>query len=93
MPILPSAAFGANAAWWAMVTLVFNVVALFKRLVLGPAWVNARMKRIRFCLLNLPGRVVTRARQVFIRLPYGHETFTWLLQLRQRILALAKPPP
>jgi hypothetical protein len=41
---LPSGLFGANAAWWQIMVLAFNVNSAMKRLVLGESWVNRRLK-------------------------------------------------
>ena len=38
---LPSGLFGANAAWWAISVLAFNLNSAMKRLVLGKQWVGA----------------------------------------------------
>lgn len=43
---LPSGLFGANAAWWRIMILAFNLNAAMKRLVLGEGWVNRRMKAV-----------------------------------------------
>ena len=66
---LPSGLFGANAAWWAIAVLAFNLNSAMKRLVLGGKWVSRRLKEVRFALIALPGRVVRRARRLIIRLP------------------------
>jgi hypothetical protein len=59
-----------------------------KRLVLGESWVNGRMKAIRFWLINLPGRVLERSRQVFVRLAGGHPSNEILFEARRRIACL-----
>ena len=41
---LPSGLFGANAAWWAIAVLAFNLSSAMKRLVLGGQWVSKRLK-------------------------------------------------
>ena len=89
---LPSARFGANAAWWAIMVLAHNLNAVMKRLVLGPEWVPRRMKAMRFGLIALPGRVVQHARRLIIRLPADHPGLDLVLAARQRILALAGGP-
>jgi len=53
----PSGLFGANAAWWQVMILAFNLNEAMKRLVLGGAWVSKRLKAIRFWLINVPGRL------------------------------------
>tara|TARA_B100000315_G_C14545055_1_gene572811 strand:- start:204 stop:1730 length:1527 start_codon:yes stop_codon:yes gene_type:complete len=90
---LPSGLFGANAAWWAIAVLAFNLSSAMKRLVLGKEWVSKRLKAVRFAFISLPGRVVRRARTLIIRLTRGHPSYGVLLRARQRILTLAHSPP
>ena len=90
---LPSGLFGANAAWWAIAVLAFNLSSAMKRLVLGKEWVSKRLKAVRFAFISLPGRVVRRARTLMIRLTRGHPSYGVLLRARQRIMALAHSPP
>jgi len=89
----PSGDFGENAAWWAIMILAFNLNSAMKRLVLGGSWVSKRLKAIRFALINLPGRIVERSRQLIVRLAYGHPSNEILLDARKRILCLANVPP
>ena len=89
---LPSRLFGANAAWWAMAVVAFNLNSAMKRLVLGQDWVSRRLKAVRFVLIALPGRVVRHARRLIIRLARDHPSYELLLRARQRILALAAEP-
>lgn len=90
---LPSWNFGANAAWWAIMILSFNLHSAMKRLVLGGDWKTKRLKAIRFALIHLPGRVIRHARGLLIRLPGNHPSFDVLLDARRTILALAQAPP
>ena len=90
---LPSGLFGANAAWWAIAVLAFNLNSAMKRLVLGKEWVSKRLKAVRFAFISLPGRVVRRARMLIIRLTRDHPSYELLVVARQRILALANSPP
>ena len=89
---LPSGLFGANAAWWAISVLAFNLNSAMKRQVLGGQWVGKRLKAVRFALIALPGRVMRHARRLIIRLARGHPSYELLLRARQRILALAAEP-
>jgi hypothetical protein len=89
---MPSGLFGANAAWWALMILAFNLNAAMKRLVLGERWATKRMKALRFHLIGLPGRVVSHARKLIIRLGGGAEALTTLLDARRTIRALAQGP-
>lgn len=85
---LPSGLFGANAAWWQIMLLAFNVNSAMKRLVLGECWVNRRLKAIRFWLINLPGRVLEHGRQLFVRLAGGHPSNELIFEARRRMQCL-----
>ena len=64
-----------------------------KRLALGEKWEPKRMKAPRFHLIGLPGRVVTHARRLIIRLGGGGaEALATILDARQRLRALAHGP-
>jgi Transposase DDE domain group 1 len=65
---LPSAKFGANAAWWALMILSMNLHAIMKQIVLGDKWAKKRMKAVRFDLIAAPARIVHHARQAFMRM-------------------------
>ena len=90
---LPSGLFGANAAWWAIAVLAFNLNSAVKQLALGDQWVAKRLKAVRFALINLAGRVVFHARKLLIRLARGHPSFPLLVGAHRRIAALAHGPP
>jgi len=89
---LPCADFGANAAWWGIMILAFNLASAMKQLALEGSWVTKRMKAIRFSLVTLPGRILTHARELVIRLVKGHPSFEVLLTARRRIMELANVP-
>jgi hypothetical protein len=89
---LPSGRFGANAAWWALAILAHNLNAAMKQLVLGETWVAKRMKAVRFRLIALPGRVVSHARKLIIRLGAGIEAMSMIVTARQTIRELACGP-
>ncbi len=88
---LPSGRFGVNAAWWGIMVIAFNLNSLMKRLVLPQGWAPKRLKAIRFGFINLAGRVVSRARQLIIRLSGNHPAFEVLMEVRQRLRALWTP--
>jgi hypothetical protein len=90
---MPSSEFGANAAWWAMAILAMNLASAMKRLVLGGDWAKRRMKAIRFLLINVAGRVVGKARQLYLRLSGDHPALELLVRARERICELAASPP
>lgn len=64
---LPSQAFGANAAWFRMNVICYNLISAFKRLGLPEAYHRIRPKRLRFLVLNTLARVVRHARERLLR--------------------------
>ena len=90
---LPSGLFGANAAWWAITVLAFNLNSAMKQLALGKEWVSKRLKAVRFGIIDIPGRVVRHARRLIINLGQGHPSYPVLVAARRSILAMAHGPP
>jgi hypothetical protein len=87
---LPSKYFGANAAWWAMMILALNLTRVMKKLVLGGKWAEKRMKAMRFAAINTPGRVLSHARQLCLRVTQG--CVDLLRRMREGVAALAGAP-
>jgi len=90
---LPSARFGANAAWWGIMVLAFNLNSLMKRLVLPREWAPKRLKAIRFGFINVAGRLLIRSRQLIIRLSEAHPAYELLMEVRRRLRALWDAAP
>ena len=89
---LPSGKFGENAAWWWIMILAMNLNSIMKQVALGKSWMSRRMKAIRFSLINIPGRIVERSRELIIRLAKDHQTFILFLEARSRIMGLVSAP-
>ncbi len=90
---LPSARFGANAAWWSIMVLAFNLNSLMKRLVLPKGWAPKRLKAIRFGFINVAGRLLIRSRQLIIRLSGSHPAYELIMEARRRLSALWNATP
>jgi len=85
---LPSGKFGANAAWWAIAVLAYNLQAAMRLLALPGPLTNKRLKALRFALIAVPGRVMEHGRQLFVRLRAQHPALAWLRQMRREIRGL-----
>jgi hypothetical protein len=85
---LPSGKFGANAAWFRLSVLTYNLLTALKRLTLPGDFATARPKRLRFLLFNTVGKVVHHARRTLLRLT-GAIQLALMVAVRQRIAALA----
>jgi hypothetical protein len=85
---LPSGKFGANAAWFRLNVLTYNLLTALKRLTLPGDLRTARPKRLRFLLFNTVGKVVTHARRTLLRLS-GVLQHALLVRVRRKIARLA----
>jgi hypothetical protein len=55
----PCGRFGANAAWFRLSLLTYNVLSAMKSLALPSELSNARPKRLRFSLFTIAGRIIS----------------------------------
>lgn len=89
----PSNKFGANAAWWQIMILAYNLNMLMKQLVLPAALKKKRMKGLRFHLIGLAGRVIWHARRLVIKVSADPTTTAMLQLIRERLFALSQGSP
>jgi hypothetical protein len=64
----PSGKFGANAAWYRLTLLTYNVLTVLRRLALPERFRHARPKRLRYEVFTIPAEIHTHARQLRARL-------------------------
>ena len=64
--LFPSSRFGANAAWYRLATITFNLYEALKLLVLPQHWRNERLPSTRFRVINRAGRVIRHARRYIV---------------------------
>jgi hypothetical protein len=65
---LPCGRFGANAAWFRLNALTYNLLSLIRQTALPKELATAKPKRLRFKLLCVAGEVIHHARRLFVRL-------------------------
>lgn len=65
---LPSAKFGANAAWFRIACIAHNVLTAVRRACPDETLKNAKAKRLRFALFNVTGRFSRDRRKITLRL-------------------------
>lgn len=78
--------FLANAVFFQLQLLAYNLVEVFKYAHLDRAWWPLRIKQLRFRLLNIAGLVARHARRTVLRLSVHYryaETFRRVFQLLQ----------
>jgi len=66
--VLPCERFGANAAWFRLNVLVYNLLSVLRRTALPKELERARPKRLRFLVFALAATVLSHARQTIARL-------------------------
>jgi len=87
---LPCGTFGANAAWWRITCLTHNLVQTLKIIALPAEWFYTRMKKLRFKLFCVAGRIISHARQMFLQLTRGHPILPIYREARARLAAFAQ---
>jgi hypothetical protein len=64
---IPSANFGANAAWWNISVLALNLHNILKNQILPKGFSQSRPKTLRFMLYTMAGRIVSHGRRIMIK--------------------------
>jgi hypothetical protein len=85
----PCGRFGANAAWYRLSLLTYNVLSAMKWLALPPSMETARPKRMRWSLFSIAGRLVAHAGKLVLRIGREAEALAGLIAARIRIAAAA----
>ena len=85
----PCGRFGADAAWYRISLLTYNLLSALKSVALPAAMSNARPKRLRFSLFNIAGRIVSRGGKVILRIAAQVERMVKLTEARARLSALS----
>jgi hypothetical protein len=81
--VMPCGRLGANAAWLRLAGMTHNVLTALKRLALPEPWLRAHPKRMRFQIFCSPGKLVTHARQLLLRVKrLPAQLAEWIAALR-----------
>ena len=80
--------FFGNWLWWHACVLAHNVARWIKVLALPPEFRRCRGKRLRLAFFNVAARVVTHARQLWLRIPRSHAWADAFIEALTRIRAL-----
>ena len=83
--VLPAKRFFANAAWWRLNVLTYNVLSVMKRKALPASWWSVRLKALRFHLLTIAGRVIEHGRRLFLKITKHHPCFLLYKKARQNL--------
>ena len=84
----PCGRFGANAAWYRLSLLTYNVLSALKSLALPASLSAARPKRLRFAVFTHAGRILTHAGRLVLRSSEEAESVVGLVAARTRLAGL-----
>ena len=84
----PCGRFGANAAWYRLSLLTYNVLSAMKSLALPAHLSTARPKRLRFSVFTLAGRIVSHAGRLVVRVGGEAEKLAGLIAARLQLAQL-----
>jgi hypothetical protein len=91
--VLPCQRYFANAAWFRINALTYNVLTFLKRRALPPRYRDARPKRLRFEVFTMPGRLAFHQRQLSVNVSCDAQGIEELIAARRRLLAFHRAPP
>ena len=66
---LPCRKEQANAAFFRIATIAYNLFVFLKRAILEEKWQNKTINTLRFHLYNIPGKIVKTARSIILKVP------------------------
>ena len=86
--VMPSANFGANAAWFRINALTFNVLTVLKRRALPDRYRLAQPKRLRYEIFTVPAKLAIHQSQLSVSMSVSDGRLEELVAARGRLLAL-----
>ncbi len=83
---VPCKRFLADAAWFRLNVLAYNVLSVMKRQSLPLSWWTLRLKSLRFHLLHVAGRLIVHGRRIYLKITKGHPSFPVYQEARKKLL-------
>jgi hypothetical protein len=84
----PSGRFGANAAWYRLALLTYNICTVLRRRALPARFADARPRRLRYEVFTIPAALTAHARQLTAHLGVPPLTAEELIAARGKLRAL-----
>ena len=86
---LPTGDFHANAVWFGLGVMAYNLFVAQKLLTMPESWRTKTIKSVRWMFINVAGKVVEHSRKVYLKLAVGVEKYEQYLYVRRRTYALS----
>jgi hypothetical protein len=90
---MPCQLFGANAAWFRINVLTCNLLTALKRVALPARDRLARLKRLRFEVFTLPGKLAVHESQLSVQVSAADARLQEMVAARQRLLQMLESTP
>ena len=90
MERMPCGDFGANAMFFRLGTIAYNLFVLFKVLALSEQWRNVQVQTLRWRLYHLAGKVVRHGRSLILKVSAWIHELLAEIRVRCRELAYAR---
>jgi hypothetical protein len=84
--VLPAQRFFANATWWRLNVLTCNGLSVMTRKALSQAWWPARLRVLRFHLLQIAARAIAHGRRLFLKIAEHQPSLLLYKEVRQTLL-------
>jgi hypothetical protein len=84
--VLPAKRFFANAAWWRLNVMTYNVLSVMKTKALPQSWWPVRLKALRFHLLCIAARIIEHGRRLFLKIAKHHPSFLLYQEAREKLV-------
>ncbi len=91
--VMPCQLFGANAAWFRINVITFNLLTALKRMALPERYRLARPKRLRFEVFTLPGKLAVHESQLSVQVSAAAARLQEMVAARQRLLQMLESTP
>ena len=92
MEQMPSGRFEANAMYFAIGVLGYNLYVAQKYFVIGEGYQRKTIHSLRWSLIQIPGKLIRHAGRLILKIAASVEKFGHYMRMRQRHLALLLEP-
>ena len=89
MEQMPSGDFGANALYFGIGIMTYNLFIAQKYFTMPFEWANKTIKSIRWLLIETVGRVIERSRSITLKIAATREKYRVYLEMRENLCRLS----
>lgn len=89
MEQMPSGDFGANALYFGIGIMTYNLFMAQKYFTMPVEWASKTIKSIRWLLIEAVGRVIERSRSIILKVAATREKYRVYLEMRERLCRLS----